>query len=64
MVSKSFKVSVAFVLFLGLTSTTAAWDWVMSIDPHWFSTLFGWYSLASFFITACFYCCNNYLFNV
>tara|TARA_S200000501_G_C20822426_1_gene743478 strand:- start:12 stop:1847 length:1836 start_codon:yes stop_codon:yes gene_type:complete len=50
---KSFKVSVAFVLFLGLTSTTAAWDWVMSIDPHWFSTLFGWYSLASFFITAC-----------
>ena len=50
---KSFKVAVGFVLFLGLTSTTAAWDWVMSIDPHWFSTLFGWYSLASFFITAC-----------
>jgi hypothetical protein len=50
---KSFKVAVCFVLFLGLTSTTASWDWVMSIDPHWFSTLFGWYSLASFFVTAC-----------
>ena len=21
----------------------ASWDWIMSIDTHWFSTLFGWY---------------------
>ena len=21
----------------------AGWDWIMSIDTHWFSTLFGWY---------------------
>ena len=20
-----------------------SWDWIMSIDTHWFSTLFGWY---------------------
>jgi hypothetical protein len=24
----------------------------MSIDPHWFSTLFGWYVFASFFVSA------------
>jgi Ni/Fe-hydrogenase subunit HybB-like protein len=24
-----------------------SWDWIMSIDPHWFSTLFGWYVFAS-----------------
>jgi hypothetical protein len=27
-----------------------SWDWIMSIDPHWFSTLFGWYVL-SFFVS-------------
>ena len=29
-----------------------AWDWIMSIDTHWFSTLFGWYVFASMFVTA------------
>ena len=28
-----------------------SWDWVMSIDPHWFSTLFGWYVFSSMFVT-------------
>ena len=25
--------------------------WIMSVDPHWFSTLFGWYVFASFFVS-------------
>jgi hypothetical protein len=29
----------------------AAWDWVMSIDAHWFSTMFGWYVFASWFVS-------------
>ena len=29
-----------------------AWDWIMSVDPHWFSTLFGWYVFASMIVTA------------
>jgi hypothetical protein len=24
-----------------------SWDWIMSIDPHWFST-FGWYVFGFF----------------
>ena len=28
-----------------------SWDWIMSIDPHWFSTLFGWYVFASMFVS-------------
>ena len=28
-----------------------SWDWIMSVDPHWFSTLFGWYVFASFFVS-------------
>ena len=51
--NKSYKVAVLFVLFFGITSSTAGWDWIMSIDTHWFSTLFSWYALASFFVTAC-----------
>ena len=29
------------LLVYGLTATFAAVDWVMSLDPHWFSTMFG-----------------------
>ena len=29
-----------------------SWDWIMSIDPHWFSTLFGWYVFASMAVSA------------
>jgi hypothetical protein len=29
------------LLVYGLTATFAAVDWVMSLDPHWFSTIFG-----------------------
>ena len=35
--------SAWFIVFFAVTSSIAAWDWVMSIDTHWFSTLFGWY---------------------
>ncbi|MGH9803734.1 MAG: hypothetical protein ACRD4D_01080 [Candidatus Acidiferrales bacterium] len=29
------------LLVYGLTATFASVDWVMSLDPHWFSTMFG-----------------------
>jgi hypothetical protein len=29
------------VLIYGLTSTFAAIDWMMSLDPHWYSTIYG-----------------------
>ncbi len=35
----------AMVLF-GVTITFAAFDWVMSLEPHWFSTIFGVYVFA------------------
>jgi hypothetical protein len=43
--------SVIFIIFFAVSSVTAAWDWVMSIDTHWFSTMFGWYMFASWFVT-------------
>ena len=40
---KGLKVAGWFIVLFAVTSSTASWDWIMSIDTHWFSTLFGWY---------------------
>lgn len=47
---KMRRFSVAFLLVFAVSSSIAAWDWVMSIDVHWFSTMFGWYVFASWFV--------------
>jgi len=46
------QVSAVFLVFFAVTSSTMAWDWIMSIDTHWFSTLFGWYTFAGMFVSA------------
>ena len=43
---KNFKLSAVFLVFFLVTESMMSWDWIMSIDPHWFSTLFGWYVFA------------------
>ncbi len=43
--------SAWFLVIFGVTSSVAAWDWVMSIDTHWFSTMMGWYVFASWWVT-------------
>ena len=35
------KVAAPGLLLFALTLTFASFDWIMSIDPHWFSTIFG-----------------------
>lgn len=53
---KYFKLSRSygafFIVFFAITSSTASWDWLMSIDAHWFSTLYGWYTFSSIFVSA------------
>ena len=49
---KNFRMSAGFLVFFFVTESMMAWDWIMSLDPHWFSTLFGWYVLASMLVTA------------
>ena len=44
--------SGAFIIIFGVTTSTASWDFIMSIDPHWFSTLFGWYVFSSWLVSA------------
>jgi hypothetical protein len=49
---KSVSLAAWFLVFFAVTSSTSAWDWLMSIDTHWFSTLFGWYVFAGMFVSA------------
>jgi hypothetical protein len=46
------KFAAGFLVLYAVTSSTSAWDWIMSIDAHWFSTLFGWYTFAGMFVSA------------
>jgi len=48
---KNFNISAMFLVFFIVTESIMSWDWIMSVDPHWFSTLFGWYVFASFFVS-------------
>jgi hypothetical protein len=49
--NKMIYLSATFLVIFGISSSVSAWDWLMSIDPHWFSTLFGWYTFASWFVS-------------
>ena len=40
-----------FIVFFALTvGSTIPWLWLMSIDAHWFSTMYSWYTLISSFV--------------
>ncbi len=41
-----------FTVTFGLTvASTTPWLWLMSIDPHWYSTMYSWYTFASTFVS-------------
>ena len=48
---KNFRWSAGFLVFYLVSESMMSWDWIMSLDPHWFSTLFGWYVFASMFVS-------------
>lgn len=49
---KNFRWSAGFLVFYLVSESIMSWDWIMSVDPHWFSTLFGWYVFASMIVSA------------
>lgn len=49
---KSMKFYAAlFLPIAGFSSAAAIWLWLMSVDPHWYSTMFAWYTGASCFVS-------------
>ena len=49
---KNYNLSVIFLFLFMITESMMSWDWIMGLDPHWFSTLFGWYVLATLLVSA------------
>jgi hypothetical protein len=41
-----------FIVWFALTvGSTVPWLWMMSLDPHWYSTMYSWYTFASSFVS-------------
>jgi hypothetical protein len=47
-----YRRSALFLVLFAVFSSTLSWDWIMSIDVHWFSTLFGWYVFSGMWVSA------------
>lgn len=47
---KQRKWAASFLPIGGFLSTVFLWQAVMSIDPHWYSTMFAWYSMISMWL--------------
>lgn len=45
------RASLLFLILLGPTLVPAAFDWIMSLDPHWYSSILGFYEFASLFLS-------------
>lgn len=48
----NIHLSAGFLAVFGITSFLASVDWIMSLEPHWYSTMFGWYNFAGQFESA------------
>jgi hypothetical protein len=45
---KSKLWAALWIVIFAVTESFVSWDMIMSTDPHWYSTLFGWYNFASY----------------
>lgn len=43
------KIAAPFLVFFAFSFTLFSFDWLMSLEPHWFSTIFGVYCFADLF---------------
>lgn len=48
--SRNTRLSAILLVILGLTFTLASMDWIMSLEPHWYSTIFGIYNFSGMFL--------------
>lgn len=48
---KNTRLSVIFLVVFAITFWLASFDWIMSLEPHWYSTIFGIYNFAGMFLS-------------
>lgn len=49
---RNIGLSAGFMVVFSLTCWLASVDWLMSLDPHWYSTIFGLYNYTGIFSSA------------
>lgn len=49
---KSIRFSAAFLVVFGFTISIVAWLFIMSVDAHWYSTIFGVYNFATSWVSS------------
>lgn len=49
---KTYGLSAAFMVIFGFTFSMFSWDQMMSIDAHWYSTIFSIYNFATGWVSA------------
>ena len=48
---RNIRLSAAFLVFFALSFWLASSDWIMSLEPEWYSTIFGFYNFAGLFLS-------------
>ncbi len=48
--SRNLKLAAAFLVLFAFTFTIGSYDWMMSLEPHWYSTIFSVYTFAALFL--------------
>jgi hypothetical protein len=50
--NRNVKYATIFMVIFGFTTPIFAFDTIMSLEAHWFSTMFGWYNFAGMWVVA------------
>jgi hypothetical protein len=48
---KNIRLSAVFLVVFGITCWLASYDWIMSLEPEWASTIFGVYNFAGLYVS-------------
>lgn len=49
---KNIKLSTVFIVIFAITISITSFDWLMSVEPHWFSSIFGIYYFSGTVVAA------------
>jgi len=48
---RNIRLSAGFIVVFGITFWLASFDWIMSLEPEWYSTIFGVYNFAGLLLS-------------
>jgi len=52
LLGRAKRYSAAFIVVFAFTFSIVSFDWIMSLEPHWYSTIFAVYNFAGLFLNS------------